>query len=126
MVIGWIWILGLMRIFGIQFNIVNIILATFIFGQGDDYTIFVTEGLIRDYRTGRHTSASFLRSIRLSAFIMLAGMGALVLAEHPAMHSLGQITLIGMFVVFVMAIVVPPLLFRLFLRRKPFKTWMDR
>ncbi|RKV84483.1 MAG: hypothetical protein D8B59_11130, partial [Bacteroidetes bacterium] len=44
--VGWVWILGLMSIFDIKFNIVNIILATFIFGQGDDYTIFISEGLI--------------------------------------------------------------------------------
>ncbi len=126
MVFGWIWILGIMQLLGIQFNIVNIILATFIFGQGDDYTIFVTEGLIRDYRTGTRTSASYLRSIRLSAFIMLVGMGALVFAQHPALHSLGQITLIGMGVVFVMAVLVPPLLFRLFLKWNPFRNWMER
>ena len=127
MVIGWIWILGIMQLLGLQFNIVNVILATFIFGQGDDYTIFVTEGLLRDYRTGSSTtSASYLRSIRLSAFIMLAGMGALVFARHPAMHSLGEITLIGMGVVFVMALTLPPMLFRLFLEWKPFLKWMNR
>ena len=126
MVVGWIWILGIMQLLGIQFNIVNIILATFIFGQGDDYTIFVTEGLIRDYRTGTRTSASYLRSIRLSAFIMLVGMGALVLAGHPALHSLGQITLVGMGVVFIMAVLVPPMLFRLFLRWKPFINWLEQ
>ena len=42
MAVSWIWILGIMGLTGIQFNIVNIILATFIFGQGDDYTIFMT------------------------------------------------------------------------------------
>ena len=42
--VSWLWILGFMDIFSIQFNIVNIILATFIFGQGDDYSIFITEG----------------------------------------------------------------------------------
>ena len=46
--VSWIWILGLMQIGDIRFNIVNIILATFIFGQGDDYTIFVTEGLMHE------------------------------------------------------------------------------
>ncbi|MBR5663879.1 MAG: MMPL family transporter, partial [Bacteroidales bacterium] len=34
--IGWAWILGIMHLSAIKFNIVNIILATFIFGQGDD------------------------------------------------------------------------------------------
>ena len=44
MAVSWVWILGLMGLTETEFNIVNIILATFIFGQGDDYTIFMTEG----------------------------------------------------------------------------------
>ena len=57
--VGWLWILGTMRLFGMQFNIVNIILATFIFGQGDDYTIFITEGLMYEYATGKKILRSF-------------------------------------------------------------------
>jgi predicted RND superfamily exporter protein len=53
MAISWIWILGIMGITGIQFNIVNVILATFIFGQGDDYTIFMTEGLLMNMHIGK-------------------------------------------------------------------------
>ena len=49
MAVSWIWILGIMGLLGIKFNIVNIILATFIFGQGDDYTIFMTEGLSYEF-----------------------------------------------------------------------------
>ena len=51
--VSWTWILGIMQLSGMQFNIVNIILATFIFGQGDDYTIFITEGLMYEYTTGK-------------------------------------------------------------------------
>ncbi|MEG2759374.1 MAG: RND transporter, partial [Rikenellaceae bacterium] len=36
MFISWVIILGIMQIFGIEFNIVTIILSTFIFGIGDD------------------------------------------------------------------------------------------
>ena len=53
MAIAFIWILGLMGIFNIHFNIVNIILATFIFGIGDDYAIFIMEGLIYEYSYGK-------------------------------------------------------------------------
>lgn len=118
MLIGWMWILGIMQLLDIQFNIVNIILATFIFGQGDDYTIFVVEGLISDYRqsvrTGRtvhRTLMSYRRSILLSALIMFIGIGSLIVARHPALHSLAEVTIIGMGVVVLMAWIVPPLLF---------------
>ena len=116
MALSWVWILAIMQLFGLQFNIVNIILATFIFGQGDDYTIFIVEGLLYEHRTGKPILPQYRQSILLSALIMLIGVGILVLAVHPAMHSLGAVTLIGMIIVLLMAITVPPLLFRLYVR----------
>lgn len=112
MMVSWIWILGAMHLFGLQFNIVNIILATFIFGQGDDYTIFIVEGLLYEHRTGRSILPQYRREITLSALTMLIGIGVLILAKHPAMFSLGAVTLIGMTAVVVMAMSLPPLLFR--------------
>lgn len=121
MALSWVWILAIMQLLDIQFNIVNIILATFIFGQGDDYTIFIVEGLLYEHRTGKPILPQYRQSILLSALIMLIGVGILVLAVHPAMHSLGVVTLIGMSVVLLMAVTVPPMLFRLYVRlsRKP-------
>lgn len=116
MAFGWIWILGLMQVFGISFNIVNIILATFIFGQGDDYTIFITEGLIKDYKEGGKVLVSYQKSIILSALIMLIGIGSLIIAKHPAMHSLAEVTIIGMFVVVFMAWIIPPIAFNIFVK----------
>lgn len=110
--VSWLWILGAMQVLGVQFNIVNIILATFIFGQGDDYTIFITEGLITEYATGRKRLESYKRSVALSAVIMFIGIGSLILAKHPALRSLAEVTVIGMFTVVLMAFYLPPLVFR--------------
>ncbi len=110
--VGWIWILGLMNIFDMKFNIVNIILATFIFGQGDDYTIFVTEGMMYEYTYRKKMLASYKNSVCLSATIMFIGIGCLIFAKHPAMHSLGEVTIVGMFSVVLMAYLFPPLLYR--------------
>ena len=114
--VSWLWILGLMQLLGIQFNIVNIILATFIFGQGDDYTIFITEGLVYEYTTGRRRLQSYRRSVILSAVIMFIGIGTLILARHPALHSLAEITIIGMGTVVLMAYYLPPMVFRWLVR----------
>ena len=114
--VSWIWILGLMQLLGVQFNIVNIILATFIFGQGDDYTIFITEGLVYEYATGRRRLASYRRSVILSAVLMFIGIGTLILAKHPALRSLAEVTIIGMGTVVLMAYCLPPLVFRWLVR----------
>lgn len=110
MAVSWVWIMGIMHLLGLQFNIVNVILATFIFGQGDDYTVFVVEGLQYEHATGKRMLPQFRRSIILSAVIMFAGIGVLVIARHPAMFSLGAVTLTGMAVVVLMANIIPPLL----------------
>ena len=111
MAIGWIWILGIMTLFGMQFNIVNVILATFIFGQGDDYTIFITDGLINEYAYRKKLLPSYKNSIVISALIMFIGMGSLIVAKHPALHSLAEVTIVGMFTVVLMAWVIPPFIF---------------
>ena len=111
MALGWIWILGLMQVFGMKFNIVNVILATFIFGQGDDYTIFITDGLINEYAYRKRLLPSYKNSIIISALIMFIGMGSLIVARHPALHSLAEVTIVGMLTVVLMAWVVPPLIF---------------
>lgn len=113
MAVSWVWILGIMAILGIKFNIVNIILATFIFGQGDDYTIFMTEGCQYEYTFKRPILSSYKTSIIQSALIMFVGIGSLIVAKHPAMHSLAEVTVIGMFAVVFMAYLIPPFLFRI-------------
>lgn len=117
MAVSWLWILGIMALLGIRFNIVNIILATFIFGQGDDYTIFMTEGLSYEYAYRRRLLASYKNSIIVSALIMFIGMGTLVFARHPALRSLGQVIVVGMSSVVLMAYLFPPLIFGWLVRR---------
>lgn len=112
MAISWIWILGIMSLLHIDFNIVNIVLATFIFGQGDDYTIFMTEGCQYEYAYGKKKLGSYKNSILLSAVIMFIGIGSLILAKHPALRSLAEVTIIGMFSVVLMAWLLPPLIFK--------------
>ena len=112
MAISWLWILGIMSLLGIQFNVVNIILATFIFGQGDDYTIFMTEGCQYEYAYRRKMLNSYKQSIIISALIMFIGIGSLIVARHPALRSLAEVTIVGMFTVVFMAWLLPTYCFR--------------
>ena len=118
LIVAWIWILGIMGLTGIRFNIVNIILATFIFGMGDDYSIFVTEGLCYEYRFGRPMLSQFKNSIILSSSIMFIGIGMLIFAKHPAMKSLAEVTVVGMFSVVLMAYIIPPFIFKWLTQKK--------
>ena len=117
MAVSWIWILGIMGLIGINFNIVNVILATFIFGQGDDYTIFMTEGASYEYAYRKKLLPTYKSSIIISALIMFIGIGSLIVAKHPALHSLAEVTIVGMFSVVLMAYIFPPFIFKLLVKK---------
>jgi predicted exporter len=116
MAVSWLWILGIMEFLDLRFNIVNVILATFIFGQGDDYTIFITEGLMYEYTYRHRLLKSYKKSILLSALIMFIGIGSLIVARHPALHSLAEVTIVGMSAVILSAWIIPPVVFHLLVR----------
>jgi 1-acyl-sn-glycerol-3-phosphate acyltransferase len=112
MLVTWIWILGLMALLGIEFNIVNVMVSTFIFGLGDDYSIFIMDGLQQEYAMGRQTMQSIKDSILLSAVTTISGLGVLIFAQHPALKSIAAISIIGIVCVFVMSQTLEPFLFR--------------
>lgn len=112
MLVSWVIILGFMAVFGLQFNIVNIILATFIFGIGDDFSIFIMDGLIHEYRTGRKMLGAHKTAIFFSAFTTIVGIGAMIFARHPALKSIAVISVLGIAVVILVSYTVQPFLFK--------------
>lgn len=97
--------LGLMAVLNLQFNIVNLIIASFIFGLGLDYSIFMTNAFLKEYETGVRVLKVYRTSIILSVITTLFGIGALFFAEHPALESISGVSIIGIlsavFVVFI-------------------------
>lgn len=115
MIVSWIMILGLMTWLNIEFNIVNIILATFIFGIGDDFSIFIMDGLIQEHKNGKNVINAHKVAIFFSAFTAIVGMGALMFAKHPALKSISFISVFGLVIVVLVSYTVQPILFRLFI-----------
>lgn len=113
MAISWVIILGMMAVFDIKFNIVNIILATFIFGIGDDFSIFMMDGLLQEYKNGKKVLGAHKTAIFFSAFTAIVGMGVLIFAQHPALKSIALISVLGLSVVVLVSYTVQPMLFRL-------------
>lgn len=111
----WFLTLGLMGLLHLEFNIFNIIISTFIFGLGIDYSIFMTNGLLLEYRTGEPSLGTHKTSIILSVLTTILGMGVLVFAKHPALYSISLVSLIGILSAMLIAFTVQPLLFKLFI-----------
>ena len=97
MVLSWFMVQGYMAIIGLEFNLINIIISTFIFGVGVDYSIFITEGLLKQARTGDSDVLTWHKvAIFFSAIILVIVVTSLLFAVHPAIRSIGLSTLIGM------------------------------
>ncbi len=111
MFVSWLWTLGFMGVFDIKFNIINIIVSTFIFGLGVDYSILMMRGLLLEYRFGRREMTSYRTSIFLSGFTTIVGTGVLILARHPSLHSIAVISVVGMLSVVLLSYSIEPLLF---------------
>ncbi|MBO6024911.1 MAG: MMPL family transporter [Bacteroidales bacterium] len=97
MVLSWFMVQGYMALIGLEFNLINIIISTFIFGVGVDYSIFITEGLLSQARTGNRDILTWHKvAIFFSAVILVIVVSSLLFAVHPAIRSIGLSTLIGM------------------------------
>ncbi|MEX2336692.1 MAG: 1-acyl-sn-glycerol-3-phosphate acyltransferase [Fulvivirga sp.] len=114
-VLSWLWVLGLMGWLSLSFNIINIIICTFIFGLGIDYSIFVMRGLTQDYAHGAKNLSSYKKSIILSMITTLVGIGVLAFAEHPALQSIAFLAVIGVFSVVFITFTVEHVLYKLFI-----------
>jgi len=129
MAISWVWILGLMSLLGLKFNIVNIIISTLIFGLGDDYSIFTMDGLMEKYKHGTHKLTSVRAAVYVSAVTVFIGLGVLLLARHPALRSIAFTSVTGMLCVLFISQTLQPFLFNIFIQNRaskrfqPFTLW---
>ena len=113
--LSWLIVLGAMVIFDVNFNLINIIISTFIFGIGVDYSIFVINGLIgkEERLLNYHKTAIFF-----SAVILTVTVSSMLIAVHPAIKSVGFSTLIGLLSAVILSYVVQPAVYRWLKRKK--------
>lgn len=114
-VVTWVIVLALMDVFNIHFNIFNVMIATFIFGLGVDYSIFMTKALRKKYEFGSEELTTFRTSIILSVITTLLGIGALIFAKHPALKSIALVSILGIVTTALVSFVLQPFLFQIFI-----------
>lgn len=113
MFLSWYIVQGSMALLGLQFNLINIIVASIIFGVGVDYSIFIMSGLIATLQ-GQNSQVLIYHktAISFSAFILIVVLVSLLFAKHPAVYSVGICTLIGMTANILISYSLQPFLFR--------------
>jgi len=113
--LSWLIVLGAMVLADVRFNLISIIISTFIFGIGVDYSIFVMDGLTG---SDSHKLSYHKTAIMLSAITLIVTVSSMLIAQHPAIRSVGFSTLVGMFSAVILSYVLQPAVYRWLNRNK--------
>ena len=113
--LSWLIVLGAMVIADVRFNLISIIISTFIFGIGVDYSIFVMDGLTNG---NKEKLAYHKTAILLSAVTLIVTVSSMLIAQHPAIKSVGFSTLVGLMSAVILSYVLQPAVYRWLNRNK--------
>ena len=109
MYLSWLITLGFMGATGIRFNIFNIIVSSFIFGLGVDYSILMMRGIMMDFKFRTMNLPSYKVAVILSSSTTLFGVAALFTARHPALNSIALVSVFGIFILVIITFTIQPL-----------------
>ncbi|HOX22984.1 MAG TPA: MMPL family transporter, partial [Elusimicrobiales bacterium] len=106
---GFLWIFGVMALFGLKFNFFSVIMLPLVFGLGDDYAEYIygrykEEGPGSVHFVLTHTGPA----VAFSALTTFIGFGALLFARHNGLASIGIMAAIGIACVFGAAVMLMP------------------
>lgn len=89
------WTFGIMGWFDIRINMLNSLIVVFIFGVVVDYAIFLATSMDKapDEADPFLTHSSV--AISMSGLTTMIGLGVLIVAQHPALYSIGLTSLLG-------------------------------
>ena len=96
LIVGLLWLFGIMMIFGLQFNFYNLVVLPAILGIGEDSGVH----LAHRYRDeGRNSMWEVLSStgqhISMGSITTMLGFAGLLFTNHPGLQSLGVMAVIG-------------------------------
>jgi predicted RND superfamily exporter protein len=115
-IIGSIWLGGLMGLLDVPLNPANIMTLPLVIGIG------VTNGIHILNRFAEEQTPSILakstgKAVFVSGLTTIAGFGSLILAKHRGIHSLGAVMAVGVTTCMIAALTFLPALLNLSLRR---------
>jgi hypothetical protein len=109
LVVGMIWMIGTMAVFGIRFNPANILTLPLMVGIGVAYGIYVVQRYREDGEAtfyGKSTG----RAVMLSALTAVIAFGSLLIGAYRGLCSLGLVMTIGIIACLVASLVLLPAL----------------
>ncbi len=96
LIVGFLWLFGIMIITGMMFNLYNLVVLPAILGIGDDSGIHIAQRYIEEgsgsigevlHSTGQH--------VLIASFTTMLGFAGMLFADHPGLQSLGVMGVVG-------------------------------
>jgi len=118
LVLALLWTIGLMRVFGIQFNMANVWGLPLIIGASAEFGLNVMVRYLegRDHG-GPLVARSTVMAVALSGVSTMVGFGSLMIARHQGIYSLGLLLTLGSACGLFASLVVLPVILRLITKR---------
>jgi hypothetical protein len=119
LIVGMVWMVGVMTLFRIPFNPANIMVLPLLVGIGVAYGIYVVQRYREDGEAtfyGKSTG----RAVMLSALMTIVAFGSLLVGAHRGIRSLGLLMTIGIGACLIAALALLPALLET-ARRKGWK-----
>lgn len=105
---GMIWMLGIMGIFDLPVNFMNIFVFTMIIGIGVDYGVH----LLHRHLEGEGDLQGTSKAVVIAAITTVLGFGSLVLSHYPGLRSVGSVAGLGAVSTAIAAVMVLPALLK--------------
>jgi predicted RND superfamily exporter protein len=120
LVVGILWMGGLMYIFGLKLNFFNVVVFPSVIGIGVDNGVHIHH---RYFEEGPRSLWFVLRTtglvIAMTTFTTIVGYSGLIVATHPGLNSIGNLAVIGLSATFLTAVLVLPAILQLLEGRQP-------
>ncbi|MDD5286843.1 MAG: MMPL family transporter [Desulfuromonadaceae bacterium] len=116
---GGIAMLGLMSLFGMRLNFMNVMVFVTILGMGSDYGLHIAHR-VRNCNEEEHRERFIQsgRAVLLSALVTIAGFGSLALTDYGALASIGWATNFGIATTTMFTFITLPAFMHLFKYKK--------
>jgi uncharacterized protein len=117
LLVGSVWTLGLMALFGVQFNMANLLFVPLIIGIGIDNGVHIVHSFraTEKYEGERVPLArSTAKAVTLAALTAIVGFGSLMISSHRGIYSLGLLVSLGVGSVLIASLTTLPSLLALF------------
>ena len=115
LVLGVLWMGGLMKVFGMQLNFFNVVVFPSVIGMGDDAGVHMYHRYLQE---GRKSLPFVMKrtglAVSLSMVTTAVGYGGLLNAHHPGLQSMGYLAIIGLTTTLITAYFVLPALLEVF------------